>query len=318
MELVGNTFFFPWEVQLMTWLQANLGGVWLSVISFFSMFGEELLLVLILGFLYWGYSKEMGKGVGLSVLMGLVWNPMIKNIALRRRPYFDHEEIKILRVVEPEADIYDISAQGYSFPSGHSTNAAGLFSSLAMTVKKKWAVVLAVVLPLLVGFSRIVVGAHYPTDVLVGLALGVASMLIVTALRQKIRRTGLLYGILLITALPGLFYCKSGDYFTALGLLLGYMGGTLLEEKKVKFEDTRRPLQMLLRVAGGLAVYFVLNTLLKLPFSPDFLNSGTLPALLVRCGRYVVIAFVDFGVYPMAFRFFDRLGKAKGQAPSAT
>ena len=318
MELVGNTFFFPWEVQLMTWLQANLGGVWLSVISFFSMFGEELLLVLILGFLYWGYSKEMGKGVGLSVLMGLVWNPMIKNIALRRRPYFDHEEIKILRVVEPEADIYDISAQGYSFPSGHSTNAAGLFSSLAMTVKKKWAVVLAVVLPLLVGFSRIVVGAHYPTDVLVGLALGVASMLIVTALRQKIRRTGLLYGILLITALPGLFYCKSGDYFTALGLLLGYMGGTLLEEKKVKFEDTRRPLQMLLRVAGGLAVYFVLNTLLKLPFSPDFLNSGTLPALLVRCGRYAVIAFVDFGVYPMAFRFFDRLGKAKGQAPSAT
>ena len=318
MELVGNTFFFPWEVQLMTWLQANLGGVWLSVISFFSMFGEELLLVLILGFLYWGYSKEMGKGVGLSVLMGLVWNPMIKNIALRRRPYFDHEEIKILRVVEPEADIYDISAKGYSFPSGHSTNAAGLFSSLAMTVKKKWAVVLAVVLPLLVGFSRIVVGAHYPTDVLVGLALGVASMLIVTALRQKIRRTGLLYGILLITALPGLFYCKSGDYFTALGLLLGYMGGTLLEEKKVKFEDTRRPLQMLLRVAGGLAVYFVLNTLLKLPFSPDFLNSGTLPALLLRCGRYAVIAFVDFGVYPMAFRFFDRLGKAKGQAPSAT
>jgi membrane-associated phospholipid phosphatase len=48
---------------------------------------------------------------------------MAKNIALRRRPYFDHESIHILRVVEPEADIYDIAAQGYSFPSGHSTNA---------------------------------------------------------------------------------------------------------------------------------------------------------------------------------------------------
>ena len=313
MTLVGNTFFFQWEVQLMSWLQANISGVGLSVISFFSMFGEEMFLVLILGFLYWSFSKEMGKSVGLSVLMGLVWNPLIKNIAMRRRPYFDHEQIKILRVVEPGADIYDISAQGYSFPSGHSTNAAALFGSLARAVKKKWMYILAVLLPLLVGFSRIVVGAHYPTDVLVGLALGVLSMALVSLLRSKIQRTEVLYLVLLITALPGLFYCKSGDYFTALGLLVGYMGGTLLEEKKVQFEDTRRPLQMILRMVGGVAVYFVLNTLLKLPFSSEFLGSGTLPALLVRCARYAIIAFVVFGVYPLAFRLFDRIGKPKAQ-----
>jgi hypothetical protein len=50
--------------------------------------------------------------MGLGAIMGLTWNTMVKNLALRRRPYFDHESINILRVVEPEADIYDIASPG--------------------------------------------------------------------------------------------------------------------------------------------------------------------------------------------------------------
>ena len=91
----GNTFFFPWEVTLMEWLQTHLGSTGISIISFFSVFGGELLLILIMGFLYWCYDKKLARTVGLSVVMGLVWNAMFKNIALRRRPYFDHENIKI-------------------------------------------------------------------------------------------------------------------------------------------------------------------------------------------------------------------------------
>lgn len=69
----------------------------------------------------------------------------------------------------------------------------------------------------------------------------------------------------------------------------------------------------ILRVVEGVAVYFVLSTLLKLPFSADFLGSGTLPALLVRCARYAIISFVAFGIYPMGFRLIDRVGKPKAQ-----
>ena len=76
-------------------------------------------------------------------------------------------------------------------------------------------IVLAIVIPLLTGFSRIVVGAHYPTDVLAGLALGVVSVFIVGFLQKRIKNTIVLYGILLIVTVPGFFYCKSTDYFTA-------------------------------------------------------------------------------------------------------
>ena len=306
MAATGNTFFFNWEVSLMEWLQSHIGGVGIAIISFFSMFGEELLMILIVGFVYWSYDKKLGRTMGLSAIMGLTWNTMAKNVALRRRPYFDHEGIKILRVVDPQADIYDIAAQGYSFPSSHSTNAVTAFASLAVNLRKRWVTVIAIVIPLLTGISRIVVGAHYPTDVLAGWLLGAISVLIVQQLQKRMNNTLALYGILLLTTIPGCFYCKSADYFTSVGLLIGFMGGTLLEDRCVRFENTRRPIWMAVRVLGGAAVYFALNTVLKLPFSKEFLSGSSAASLLVRCVRYAIIAFVDFGVYPMLFRLERR------------
>lgn len=306
MALSGNTFFFSWEVSLMAWLQAHIGDTWISFMSFFSLFGEELPLILIVGFVYWSYDKKLGRKVGLIAIMGLIWNTMIKNIVMRRRPYFDHESINILRVVDSEADIYDISAQGYSFPSAHSTNAVTVFGSLAVNLRKRWFTVIAIMIPLLTGISRFVVGAHYPTDVMAGWLLGLTSVVLVQMLQKRVSDMLTLYGILLLTVIPGFFYCTSADYFTAVGLLVGFMGGTLLDDYCVHYEDTRKPLFMVTRLLGGLAVYLVLNTVLKMPFSNEFLTDGSTAALLVRCTRYAIIAFVDFGVYPMLFKFEKR------------
>lgn len=303
MTAIGNTFFFQWEVTLMEWLQANLGSAAISLMSFFSVFGEELPLILIVGFLYWSYDKKLGRIMGLSAIMGLTWNTMIKNVVLRRRPYFDHENINILRVVEPNADIYDISAQGYSFPSAHSTNAVTVFGSLAANLRRRWMVIIATIIPILTGISRFVVGAHYPTDVMAGWLLGITSVTVVHILQKRVKSTIRLYGILLVITLPGFFYCRTEDYFTSMGLMLGFMGGTLLDDRFVHFENTKKPLFMVLRVLGGLVVYLVINTLLKLPFSKEFLSDGSTAALMIRCARYAIVSFVAFGGYPMVFRF---------------
>ena len=68
MELTGSTFFFPWEVSLMEWIQNHLSSTGLSIVSFCSSFGEELLLILLLGYLYWCWDKRIGKRIGLNVL----------------------------------------------------------------------------------------------------------------------------------------------------------------------------------------------------------------------------------------------------------
>ena len=309
MELVGNTFFFDWEVSLILWLQAHMGTLGTAIASFVSAFGEELACVAVIGFLYWCFDKRFGRFVGLNVLVGLVLNPMIKNVFVRRRPYFDTPEIQCLKPVDKSADIYNIAAQEYSFPSGHSTNAVAVYGSVAEYAKKNVLTVIAVVLTLLIGVSRFCLGVHYPTDVLCGWALGLVIIVAVPWLQQKFHHPRLFYGLLLLLGLPGFFYCKSSDYFTGYGMLVGFVLGVEFEQRCVNFENTRSPLRSVLRVLGGIAVLFGLNTLLKLPFSKELLENGTLAAYLVRTLRYAVVIFVDMGVYPLVFRLTGTLGK---------
>ena len=327
----GISFAFDWEVRLMEALQSHLGSAGAAAASAASMFGEELVLIAVLGFLYWCWDKKAGQRVGLNIIAGLVLNPMIKNAALRRRPYFDHEGIRCLRPVDADADIYDIAAQGYSFPSGHSMNALILYGSLPWALYGQHAAmespserpeaarghanrknpaaerilkILAVLLPLLVGISRVLVGVHYPTDVLTGWACGAAVIFAVSYLQSRIRRQGLLRLILFLLACPGILYCRTSDYFTAMGIFAGFILAVPFEERFVQFSPTRQPVRILLRMAGGFALYFTLNTLLKLPFSPEFLAQASLPAMLVRSLRYLVVVFVLLGVYPKLFRKF--------------
>ena len=81
------------------------------------------------------------------------------------------------------------------------------------------------------------------------------------------------------------------------GLFLGFE----LEERKVHFKETRSLLRGILRIAGGIGLYFALNMVFKLPFPKEFLASDALPALLVRTVRYLIVTFLIIGIYPMLF-----------------
>ena len=91
----------------------------------------------------------------------LVNNVVLKNVVARARPFDTYSDI-IPLIAKPT---------DYSFASGHTTCSFAAAVSLSRFLNRPLAIV-SLVFAALVSFSRLYLGVHYPTDVLVGLAIG--------------------------------------------------------------------------------------------------------------------------------------------------
>lgn len=303
---MGNIFFWHWEEQYLVWLQ-NLGNdsalqtVLLALNNFFSFLGEQTICIVIMGLIYWGISKEKGLRIGFSVAMTNVSNGMIKNIFCRIRPHLALESIHLLRPIE-----------GYSFPSGHSANSACIYPGVAYEFRKKewtkWFKYLAIAIPILVAVSRNYLGAHWPTDVIVGLLQGILFLTLIEFLFAKIQNRIIIYISLLLVSSAGLFYCTTDDFFSSYGLIIGAVAGNLFEQKYVKFENTTKWYFCLSRTLMGGVLYGIINPSLKALFSL-FCETGSYGSLLLRSLRYALVVFLLFGVYPYLFRYENKLRK---------
>lgn len=298
-----------WEIRIIEWIQSNLGSLGKAGGFVFSFIGGETGLMILLVIALFCWKKEAGQKLALIIASLHAWFSMIKTVVMRLRPYAAHpDRVKALAPVDPDSPPTDFAAQGYSFPSMHSGAVAASYFSLAREGKKRWFWILAASLSFLVGLFRVVTGNHYPTDVLAGWVLGFAVIGVFELLDRHVHKEWFRHLILLAATLPGLLFVRTEDYYTSLGLLIGAVIAIPFERKFVNFQDTRNIWAMILRAVGAFAIYFGLNTLLKLPFSESFLDSAILSALLVRTARYTIDMFVIMGIYPKIFPLFEAIG----------
>ncbi len=126
-----------------------------------------LWIVLAVALICFKPTRKMGISVGLALILGLiVGNLGLKNLFARPRPY----------TVNAEATLLIDKLSSYSFPSGHTR--CCFESAMAMFLcDKRWGKA-AFVLGGIIGFSRMYLYVHYPTDVLGGIILGIINGLI--------------------------------------------------------------------------------------------------------------------------------------------
>lgn len=148
----------PITNQLALWL-TNLGSGW-------------VLGVLCLAVLPFLKDRWEQKALVAVYLLNLLGNLVLKQLFQRARPGDDFDPL--------------VHERFYSFPSGHSMASMAIWGFLAWLLarhgKRAWAAA-ALAIPFLVGFTRIYLGAHYPTDVLGGFLVGLVVIAVVQLTR---------------------------------------------------------------------------------------------------------------------------------------
>lgn len=145
-EFVRNRFLTPVLVFITT--LGNAGMIW---------------ILISLGFLFFKKTRKIGCMGLLALLFSLcVNNMLLKNLVARTRPYDAIEAL--VPIVKRPTD--------YSFPSGHTAAAFAAAGVFVRNLPKRFGIPL-IVLAAVIAVSRLYVGVHYPSDVLVGLISGI-------------------------------------------------------------------------------------------------------------------------------------------------
>jgi membrane-associated phospholipid phosphatase len=159
------------DIQFSAWLHAHaipkLTTLMLVITHIHSLTGISVMTFVAALYLLWRRHRYRLLGLLLSVYGGMLLNVLLKNIFHRTRPKFDGQILTL---------------SSYGFPSGHTMASTCFYGALAVFAVwkfKSWGLRLASVgtaglLILLVGFSRIYLGAHYLSDVLGAMGEGLA------------------------------------------------------------------------------------------------------------------------------------------------
>ena len=135
-------------------------------------------IVLAIALICFKQTRKMGITLGLALLLGLiVGNLGLKNLFARPRPYDVNPDIVDHMLIERLFN-------SYSFPSGHTR--CCFESGMAMFLCDKRFGKVAFVLGGFIGFSRIYLYMHYPTDVIAGALLGLLNGFIAFIIVDKI------------------------------------------------------------------------------------------------------------------------------------
>ena len=259
--------------------------------SVFSLLGETVPLIVIICLLYWVYNKKFAERLMLTTFTSMSVNSHLKHLVSRPRPYTVEggvSRIELDNALINTMELNDLQ----SFPSGHSQLSAGLFFTSAFHFKKKWSWILFPLLTLGVMCSRMYLGVHYPTDVLVGATLGIAFACIWEYIYKKFEKQKfIIASVFALFYLVICFISPTENLVKSVACLCGIVIGIPLENKLVNFENHTLLKKNLARAGIGLlcvAGEYVLFSLL--PFESlvmDFIKYFLLVIVATMLAPYL-------------------------------
>jgi len=292
-----------WGIDLIVAIQQFHGPALDSIFRAITFMGEEEFYLLLLPLLFWCVGVGLGARLAVLFLLSTYLNTDLKDLCQQPRP-FD---------LDPSVQLS--SAEGYGLPSGHSQTAIVVWGTIAAWARQTWFWVAAIALIALIGFSRIYLGVHFPTDVLTGWTIGAVLLyiylLVQPGVEKMLAELSLGVQILLSLAVPVVLVLihPVQDTITAMAVLAGMGVGLALMHRYVSFSARGPWWQRAVRFLVGGAVVLALYLGLKMVFPGE----GSALYLAFRFLRYWLVGlWVSLGA-PWLFRRLHLAPEAEGR-----
>ena len=310
------------DIEILLALQEFRNGAGAFLTSFLAkmtFLGELNTAMVIMAIVYWCVNKDLGAYLLMGWSGNRLVNGTLKITACAYRPW-----IRDPRIV-PYGDAMT-TATGYSFPSGHSMNAATVFGG--GVVRRDMPAALRItlgVITVLVAFSRLFVGVHTPQDVLVGAAAGLLVMWLTAKLMHWVAshpdKDLLVAAIGILLAVLLAFYASlkpyptdydaegkllvdgakmARDTFKGIGWCIAFLVGWILERRYVRFSTSISLETKLTRLAVGILCFYAVSLIL-VPLIARWLSAPL--GQTISC--FVQIFFVTF-IFPWCFSRFEK------------
>lgn len=292
---------------------------WNGVMSAVTQLGGEVIFIVAAVVVFWCVSKWEGYYLMTIAFCGTVLNQFLKLICRVPRPWVRDPNFTIVESARAEAT-------GYSFPSGHTQNAIGLFGGMARWGGRRWVRLGLTALALVIAFSRMYLGVHTPADVGVSLVLAAALVLglypLMRRAQEKPRYMGYVLAAMLVVSGVFVVFVEAygfsadtdaenlasgiGNAWKMLGAVAGMTLAWLLDRRYIHFETQAVWWVQVIKVAVGMALLLAIKSGLKAPLLALLGHEG-----LAGGVRYFLLVLVAGAVWPLAFRPMSKWGKGE-------
>ena len=292
---------------------------WNGVMSAVTQLGGEVIFIVAAVVVFWCVSKWEGYYLMTIAFCGTVLNQFLKLICRVPRPWVRDPNFTIVESARAEAT-------GYSFPSGHTQNAIGLFGGMARWGGRRWVRLGLTALALVIAFSRMYLGVHTPADVGVSLVLAAALVLglypLMRRAQEKPRYMGYVLAAMLVVSGAFVVFVEAygfsadtdaenlasgiGNAWKMLGAVAGMTLAWLLDRRYIHFETQAVGWVRVIKVAVGMALLLAIKSGLKAPLLALLGHEG-----LAGGVRYFLLVLVAGAVWPLVFRPMSKWGKGK-------
>ena len=220
-----------WGLEFIRAVQTIENPALTGIMKAITSIGGEPAYIILLPVFFWCIDEKKGLHLGFAVLISAWINMSLKYLLDQPRPFFEG--------YDPSLGM--ISERMGGLPSGHAQNTLVMFFIIASWIKKNWAYTGAAVLCLLISFSRIYLGVHFPTDIIAGWILGGIVLLGYFLFSGKIEtllvKGGFRAGMITtaIVSFIMILYLPSRSLLMPGGILFGFGIGYCLNKRYVGF-----------------------------------------------------------------------------------